>query len=694
MIIIKNYAISAWRNLMKRKGFSLINIVGLAVGMASALLILTYVTYEFSFDKMHTKSDRIFRVESTFYEGKELTDRWATSSFGYGSAMKAELSGIEDYTRVATQYQQEQIVKYGNLQCREQGIAYTDPAYFRIFDFEVVKGNRDKLLNMPNQVVITERVAKKYFKDTDPIGKILIFTGGRSQVACEVTGVMKEMPGTTHVRYNFLISYGSLPQNVWDYWYKHEVYTYVLLENGKHTAQVEAAFPQMAEKYKTDEALKNKTWAVELKPLTDIHLSSQLAYEAEAKGNKGAMIALIVAAIAILCIAWINYVNLTVARSMERAKEVAIRRVVGATRKQLVTQFLFESLLTNLLSFVVAVGIMEVVLPAFNQMTGIMLSLSVWGTTYMVFVVLLVLLMGIFLSGFYPAVILSGIKPIRMLKGKFTHTRGAGMVRKVLVVVQYSASMILLCATFIVFAQLNFMRSASLGIKTDQTLIVKFPGYTDGLATKLQTLKRELAALPSVRNVTVSGAIPGEEVGMYLSIHRKNDPLKQNRLYEMLDCDPDFLTAYDLKILAGRIFAEDYGSDNLRLVINEAAVKNLGFASNEAAIGQLISVETVEEPMQIIGVVNNYHQQALSKDYTPIMFFLHEAIPWMSQRYISVVMKSGNPQDLIGKIEKVWNRYFADSSFDYFFLDQYFDRQYHHDEVFGVMVSLFVKYDC
>lgn len=687
--MIQNYWTSAWRHLKKKKGFSFVNILALTVGMAAALLILTYVLFEFSFDNMHTQKKHIYRVESTFHEGNELTDDWATSSFGYGSAMKNELPGIVDYTRVGSQYQPEQIVKYGNQLNREDKIAYADSRFFSVFDFELTEGEPDKVLDAPNKVVITERIAKKYFKNDEPIGKIMIFKADREELVCEVSGVMKEMPVNAHVRYNFLISYLSLPKFIHEYWYRHEAYTYVVVESPERVQQIEAGFSLMSEKYKTDEALKNKRWGVKLKPLEEIHLTPQKAYETEIKGNRSSMFALIVAAIAILCIAWINYVNLTVVRSMERAREVGIRRVSGATRKQLIIQFLFESFLNNFLAFVLALGIMEIALPAFNQWTSRELDIWVWFSSGWSFLILAVFFTGVFLSGFYPAVILSGTKPVKMLKGKFTNSGGAGFIRKVLVVLQYAASMILICCTLIVFAQLDFMRGKELGVKTDQVLVVKFPGYTEDLSAKLQAMKREMALLPGVEKVTVSSAVPGVEVGMFLSIHRANDVTKQNRLYEILDCDKDYLDAYDLKVVAGRGFSEDYGGDADKLVINEAAVRNLGFRNNEEALGQLISVETVEEPMQVIGVVQNYHQQSLNKAYTPIMFLQHEKISWFKLRYISVVMDGANPRLMVEKAEKIWHRYFADSSYDYFFLDTFFDQQYKQDEVFGLMVALF-----
>ena len=687
--MIGNYWNSALRNLMKRKIFSFINIFGLAVGMASALLILTYVTFEFSFDKMHSNYDRIFRVESTFHEGDVQTDYWASSSFGYASAMKENLAGIEDYTRIGSLLQPEQIVKYGELTLRENQIAYADPGFFRLFNFELLKGDRVTCLAMPRQVVITERIAQKYFKDEEPIGKILIFTGSGGGLPCEVTGVMAEMPSNSHIRYNFLISYKSLPQYMQEYWYKHEVYTYVLLDNPQRKAEIEKEFPVMAEKYKTAEALKNKTWGISLVPLADIHLQPQVGYEAETKGNRSAMIALIFAAVAILAIAWINYINLAVARSMERAKEVGVRRVVGAFRKQLVSQFLFEALLMNLIAFVLAVGLIEVVLPYFNQLVGRTVTFSVWLAGYWWILLVAVFIAGIFLSGYYPALALLNRKPITLLKGKFLHSKSGERTRKVLVVIQYTASMILLCGTLIVFAQLSFMRNQSLGVKTGQTLVVKFPGHTEGMNTKLEAMKKAISRLPLVHKVTFSGAVPGEEVATFLSNRRTNDALKQNRLYEMLACDPDYVDAYGLTVVAGRGFSEEYGDDVDKLVINETAVRNLGFTSNDEAIGQQVTVECTDAPMQIIGVVKDYHQQALSKNYTPIMLIHKDKIDWLPQRYISVVMKSGDPRELVSQVEEIWHRYFEDSSYDYFFLDQFFDHQYRQDEAFGVMIGSF-----
>lgn len=688
-MILSNYWNSALRSLTKKKGFSAINILGLAIGMAAALLILTYVAFEYSYDDMHRNQERIYRVEARFYENGELTDNWATSSSGYASAMKQNISGVEDFTRVGSQYFPEQIVKYNELLYRETGIGYAEANFFNFFDFDLLKGDKSTCLDGPNKVVITERVARKYFKDADPIGKILLFRSHIGEEACEVTGIMKDMPVNSHARYNMLISYRTLPKWMDEYWYRHEVYSYVLLKSLGLKNQVEEAFPAMSEKFKTEEALKNKTWAIQLVNLRDVHLNPQKSYETETKGNRSSMLVLICTALAILCIAWINYINMTVARSMERAKEIGIRRASGASRRQIIAQFLFESLVTNGIAFVLAIGLMEALMPSFNNLTGRDLSFSVWVTTSLGWMLLLIFTAGVFLSGFYPAMVLSGIKPIKMLKGKFTHTRSATLTRKVLVVLQYTASLALLCGTLIVYAQLQYMKKASLGVRTDQTLALKFPAHCEDMSTKLDAMKREIKSLPSVRNVTVSGAVPGTEVTDFLSIVRLSDVTKQTRLLEMLNCDPYYLDAYDLEFVAGRGFSEDYGGDVYKIILNEEAVRTLGFESPEAALGERLSVETVDQPMQIIGVVKNYHQQSLNKEYTPILFALHDKLSWMKQRYISVSMENGNPRELVEQVETVWNRYFPDSSYDYFFLDQFFDQQYRQDEVFGLIVAIF-----
>ena len=435
--------------------------------------------------------------------------------------------------------------------------------------------------------------------------------------------------------------------------------------------------------------MRNKTWGVRLTPLKEIHLNPQTGYEAEQKGNRSILIALIFAAISILLIAWINYVNLTVAQSMERAKEVGIRRMAGAFPRQLIGQFLFEALLMNLIALILAAGLVEAVLPAFNNLVGRTVSFRIWFTGYWGIGVALLLAAGICLSGYYPARILLRYRPIVLLKGKFLNNRRGNRIRELLVVVQYAASMILLCGTLVVFAQLSFMRSRPLGVNTERILAVKYPAPSEGMPQKIEALRKALKQIPSVDRVTSSGAVPGEEVATFLSNHRTRDALKQNRLYEMLSCDADYIDTYGLEVLAGRGFSESYGNDVDKLVVNESAVRTLGFATNDEALGEEITVEGAESPMQIIGVIKDYHQQSLNKDYTPIMLIHKDKIDWLPQRYLSIRFHPADPAAIVAETEKRWKEYFADSSFDSFFLDRYYDRQYKSDKAFGIIMVVF-----
>ena len=326
--MLKHYLKITLKNQAKNKVFSIINVLGLAIGIAVSILILNYVSFEFSFDKMHTKRDRIYRVESRFFEGDLLTDDWATSSFGYGSAISREMTGIENYVRIGVQ-NTEQTVSYKETRSRETGIAFAGSSFFSIFDFKLKEGAVNDQMKRPNTVVITEDVARRFFKDENPLGKVMTFASGSNFYNCEVTGVLEYFPKNSHIRFNYLISYETLPNFMKEFWYLHEAYTYLLLSPGKNPKEIEAGFPAMAEKYKTSPALKNKIWAVTLVPLEDIHLNPQKQYEREIKGNRKSLLTLIIIAVVILLTAWINYINLTTARSMARAKDIGIRKIAG-----------------------------------------------------------------------------------------------------------------------------------------------------------------------------------------------------------------------------------------------------------------------------------------------------------------------------------------------------------------------------
>ena len=688
--MIGNYLLLTFRNLGRHKLFTAVNVISLAVGMAVALLILNYVVFERSYDSMHPDKERLYRVEAQFYEGNTLTDDWATSSYGYGPAMKRTIPGVEQVVRFDIN-NTEQIVRYGERQYRENSVTSVDPSMFDIFGFRLKEGDPANALEGPNKVVITPYAAAKYFPGEDPMGKTLRFNSQNGELNCEVTGVLEEMPRNSQIQFDFFISWETLPKWLDNYWYRHEVYTYVRLAPGTDPRKVEEAFTTMSETYKTEAALKNKTWKVVLNPVEEVHLTPWKQYEREAKGSRSTITTLILIALAILAIAWINYINLTTARSLERAREVGIRKVSGGTRRQLVGQFMLESTLINLVALLLAVGLVSLFSPLFNQLIGKQIGFVMLGQPVFWLAAAGTFVAGVVLSGFYPAFIISNVRPSEVLKGKYTHTGKAGLVRKCLVVLQFTASLVLIAGTFTVDRQLAYMRSQPLGIDIQRVFAIKYPGAMKDLPERMEAYKRELKALKGVEEVATSNAVPGMEVAAFFSNHLTSDATMQNRLYEMLVTDYDFIDTYGLEVVAGRGFGEEFTGDEDRMVINEAAARTLGFAAPEEALGQKVTVETREDvPMEIVGVVADYHQQGLGNAYTPIMMVRESAIGWMAQKYVSVSFSEDAPiSDILREAETKWKRFFIESTFDSFFVDQFYDRQYNADSRFGAVFALF-----
>lgn len=686
--MFRSYLTVAIRNLTKKKLFTLINITGLVISMVVALLILNYVSFEKSFDKMHDKGNRIYRVESKFYEGENLTDHWATASFGYTSAMKENIPGIEDHTRIAIN-NTEQIVSYGEQKARENTVVVAEPSFFSVFSFKLLKGDKNSALSGPNKVVISQLAAHKYFKNENPIGKVLKFKTINRTIECEVSGILENIPANSHINYDFLVSWDTQPDWIKDFWYLHESYSYVLLQPGVSPKSIEKAFPIMAEKYKTRAALKNKTWAINLRPLNDIHFTKQLQYEREAKGNAKATAALIIIAFAILLIAWINYINLTTSRSLERAREVGIRKVSGAQKKQLIIQFLIESTIVNVFALLISIGLFLTIIPSFNSFIGKNVGFSILYMPHFWVLLSGFLLTGIVLSGLYPSFVLSNVKPAIILKGKYLNSQRASFVRKGLVIFQFAASLVLICGTLVVFAQLKYMQNQPLGVDIDKTLVVKFPAQTKNLMEKVMSFKREIKQMPDIKNVAISNAVPGMEVAFFLSNRLYEDASQQNRLYEMQTVDYDFIDTYGLKVIEGRGFAKTFTNDVRNVIVNEEAATQLGFANNADAIGQKVLLEGQQEPHIIVGVTGNYHQQSLNKAYTPIMMVMYNSIGWIRPRYLSVKVSGENIASASGKINETWNTFFPESTFDYFFSDQFYDAQYSLDRKFATVFGLF-----
>lgn len=686
--MIYNYLLLAYRNLKKKKWFTLVNISGLAIGMAVAILIFNYVSFEYSYDKMHKKHKRIYRVESQFFDGAVMSDDWPTASFGYAPAMKKHLPGIENYVRIDLT-ERTKVVRHENRKFRETKVVATEPTFFDIFTIPLIEGDTKNALNGPNKVVITEEIAHKYFGTNNALGKMLTISSPDNTLTCEVSGIIKELPRNMHFDFNIFVSWASLPQWKNTTWYCHESYSYVLLEPNASPEKIEAGFPEMAELYKKRGALFEKKWAIDLNPLTNIHLTPQKQYEQEVKGNQKAINVLVLVAIAILIIAWINYVNLTTARSLERAREVGVRKVSGAFRIQLINQFLLESLIVNLFALLLALAICFIAFPLFNQLIGETISFVIfnepifWQSLVGVFVI------GVLLAGFYPAFVLSSVKPVSILKGKYVHSSNAGRVRKVLVIVQFAASLVLICGSIVVYAQLNYMLNQPLGVNINRTMAIGLPAYSKDVYKNRMAFLEDLRQMPDVKYGTLSNGIPGMEIATFGSNYRADDPAKENKLYEMLSVTPNYLKTFDIEMVAGRNFMENNKADMDRILVNEAAVRYLGYSSSEEAIGKKVFIEGQKKPFDIIGVVKNYHQRGLNKSYTPIIMVMYGRVYWIRLKYFAMQLQGKNVVATVDKVKERWSHYFPNSSFDYFFVDQFFDYQYRQDRRFGYVFTLF-----
>lgn len=687
--MLKNYFTVAFRQLFKNRLFSVINIFGLSLGMASFMLIISYVQYEYSWDHINQNNENIYRVESIFYKGDTKTDHWPTSTNGYGPAMKESFPEIIDYTRI-NWHNSDRMVRHEEIKFRENHVCFADSNFFEFFEYPVIQGNRETFLREPNTVVISESAAKKFFGPEDPMGKRLQISTFSNHFDCEVTGVFRDIPNNHTMQFDFLISWQTSGRWMWDFWYLHESYTYVRLQPGADINQLESQFPKLADQYKTRPTLKDHVWAIDLVPLEDIHLNPAKPYEIEAKGNERVVRFLLLVSFVILIIAWVNYINLSTAKAMERAKEVGIRKVSGSNRGQLILQFIGESVVMNFIAAIIAGFIIILSIITLPLFIGDSFFFEVGKSVSFYLIYLGIILAGILFSGMYPAFVLSGFKPMATLKGKLTTSKGGARFRQGLVVVQFSITIVLIASAFIVGRQIEYMKRQNLGIDIKQTLVAEAPTQNDDYLNKMNSFKNEVKAIPGVEVVTRSGAVPGKEVAKFLANRREYAPIEEQRLYEMQMVDFDYIEAYGLELVAGRNFDKSRPSDSTALILNQASVAQFGFASDEDAINERIILEvTPDKRNEIIGVVKNYHQQSLQKDYTPIILFMDPEYRWIPYTYFSIKINTDDLPNLISSIKDKWEILFPESSFDYFFLDDFFNRQYQAEQEYGRTFTTF-----
>ena len=693
--MLTNYLKLAFRNLTKRKGYSLLNIAGLAIGIACCVLIFQYVAYERSYDSFPEKADQIVRLRLDSYQQGKLAWKSATSYPAFGPTMKKDFPEVEDYCRLIDAdlllSNEERNVKFNE----EKGY-YADPSFLSMFNLQLIKGNPKTALDAPGKILLSEKTAKKYFGNDDPMGKRLVYRDPEYTTSFEVAGIFKEFPSNSHLIINHLVSYSSLGSRLRQQgdttnatetnfgWY--DFYTYLQMKQGTDLKKFESKLPAYCDKY-----INNGDWQkknnvrdeLHVIPLRDIYLYSNFNQEAEVNGNGQSVAFLFLIAFLIIGIAWINYINLATARSLERAREVGIRKVAGAIRKNLIIQFMVESFMLNLVALVVAGIIVFLLTPWFNHLTGTtgvagFISSKYW----MLFLIMFV--GGSVLSGLYPAFVLSGFKPVSVLKGLFKNTASGYLLRKGLIIMQFATSVVLIAGTIIVFQQVNYMRNQSLGVNINQTLVVDgAQSLPDSLYQNVfQPFKTALLQLPGVQTASSSTSVMGKEIYWTNGSKKLTAEAKNVTLYN-IGVDYDFLPSFDLQLKAGRNFSKDFPTDEKGVLLNESAAKLLGFEDFNKAINEKFF--SAGDTVTLVGIVNNYHHQGLQKAIDPMIFRLR---PNARQAY-SLKIKTSNVPATIAAVQKTWNKFFPADPFNYYFLDDLFDQQYKADQSFGKIFGLF-----
>lgn len=704
--MLTNLLLTAWRNLKKNKFFSVLNITGLIIGMTVFLVTVQYSHFEHSYENFIPDADDIYRVNLETFLNNEPFIASAENYPGAGPAMVAAFPDVISYARLYNMGYKNNVIitneeaKPDPIAYKHRRFLYADSSFLSLMGYPMIKGDPTTALAQPLTAVVSERYSKLYFGDADPIGQTLrLQDDDFNNELVKVTGVFKDLPENTHLKFDILFSYKTL-YNRFDRaeerynrtWQRKDMYTFVKVRPGTDIRALESKLPALVDQYKPDQKEKNERNILTLQPLRDIHLKSHLAEEFETNGDDRVVQFLTIIGIFILVIAWINYINLATAKALERAREVGVRKVMGALKGELVKQFLLESGMVNLFSLILAFGCLILFLPAFNSLSGLNLGVGNLVEPWFMTVLGILWVAGTLLSGFYPSVVLSSFKPVTVLKGKLRNTKRGIFMRKSLVVLQFAASVFLIAGTIIVYQQLNFMLKQDIGMNINQVLVVERPGISprdrQAFDNSVDLFRNELAKSKEVEGVSLSVTIPGKLREYKQSMKRygtSDDNLVTLRVNSM---DYHSLDIFKMKLIAGRTFSEQYPHDqDTSIILSETAVRVLGYKSPEDAIGQTLAIDAWEWSPIIVGVVNDYHQVSLKKSLDPTIFYCS---PY-SGEYYSIRINTTDAASTLNHVRASWEKAFPGNPFDYFFLDDYFNQQYENEQKFGKLFTVFAS---
>ena len=676
--MFKNLLLVAIRNFKRDKWYSLLNILGLTIGITFSLFLIFYIKDELSYDKYNEKADRIFRIGAYVKEPTKDTMKWANTQFPLGPTLKKDYPEVEEFVRFVGN--DKTVFKNGDLRFYEEKIYFSDSSLFNVFTYSFIDGNPKTALVEPNSIVLTQSLAEKYFgKNANFVGKSLQNDKGD---VYKVTAVIKDVPKNSHIIFNAVISITSLPKNFANNWGGFGFYNYVLLKPNVSAASFQQKLLPMYEKYMASIFTQfNIKIHYVVQPISSIHLHSDFTGEPEELGSISYIYIFSAVAFFMLIIACINYMNLTTARSARRAKEIGIRKVTGSSQSLLIAQFLVESTMITIIALLISMGLIALLLPTFNLLSGKFISFKTLLEPGTFLILLGIILFVGLVGGSYPAFYLSKFNPVNILKGSLSKGSSNVTLRRTLVVVQFSISMIMLICTWIVYGQLKYLRNKDLGFNKEQVISILANSRND-IREKVFSFKSEIRKNPQVYSTSSAEATPGEK---NINFNLFSVQSKDGFVDKGIDCygvDENYFKTLGMQINKGRNFIGL--PDTLRsIIVNENMVKFFGW---DNPIGKRVKFpgDTSKFYLEVVGVVKDFNQKSLYNPITPLVLYYRP-----NSNNIQIKVDAKNVPATIASIEKTWKSIFADIPFQYTFLDQDFDSQYAADQKRGKIFTAF-----
>ncbi|HEV7347766.1 ABC transporter permease [Telluribacter sp.] len=689
--MIRNYLKIALRIFKKDKTFTAINLVGLATGLAVALLIIQYVRFELSYENTHPLADRIVRLTMDYMNGETLDTQDTETNPPVGPKAMREMPEVVNYTRAYPFGEPNVTVQIGENYYLVEKVFAVDSSFFSMFNYPLIRGNKKGIMTKTRQAVLTEAMALKYFNTLDVLGRTIKMPKSEGTVVLEVVGVVPNSPANTHLKFDMLFSYPTMISDFGekeDNWNGNNTLTYLqLAENADygHFTKSLAAFSDRLEK---EEKIKNER--VIGQKISDIHLYSHKTFETEPNGEAKSVFFLLGVAILVLISAFVNYVNLTTSKALDRAREMGMRKVVGSTQTQIRTQIFTETVLINLAAGLLAVALIGAVHPLFIEIAGLPGGVPVFSDLFFWQSLGAFLLLSILLSGLYPAFVLSSFEPVKVLKGNFSRSNQGVLLRKSLVVFQFTITIVLLVQTFTVYRQVHFLREQNLGVDVDRAIVVKAPVGSNA-QKEYGSFRQALLVQSQVGAVSLSGTVPGmgtAQMSTTTGINLSNAIEKNSYNFYLTNIDSSFVNLMGIRLVAGNnydatswpVFSDTTKKDEV--LVNEEALRLWGIPTPKEAVGQELSFWGRQ--WTIRGVLKNYHYESPKAAFIPIIHFYSPTF----DSFASVKFSGGNSSEQLATLEKVYKAHFPYSPFSYFFLDSEYDKQYKADDRFQTVFSI------